>query len=494
VSRYKFAALRVALLLVQDRALAEDSVQDSFLLAYRRADQVRAGAPFAPWFQRIVLSTARFSQRSATRRRERSLENLANRDAQPDAELLALHVPQALGAEQSAERGEVRATVVEAPRALALKQRVVLIARYFCGYQVDEVVHLLGCPAGTVRWRLRAAPPAHARRWQARRWQARRRAEGLLRLRPSPAAGAVVVRRQQSHGFALQDGTPFNRAVTAQGVTLRLEEGCADAARTTSSMRISGPDARHPAASNVHDARLVDANGQCFAPFTSMQLNDVGLVEFRPLSLAELSGTLPLTLTAPTLHVGDGLSSSIGGPWSIVFQVQLQLGRSVSFAVSPQTRGGITMPPERLDLAPAGARRLLRVSGLPLDSARFSLAHFSHRGDDIVACPPGGRVCASIGRISDGMLLQRIAPDGQALTPGSVGAASDTAVSIARPATVVGPSGSAELAFLFFAPLRTATGTGGVTIDQIRLSSIHAGADAPEQVIPGPWMFELPLD
>ncbi|HEY7834642.1 MAG TPA: sigma factor, partial [Ktedonobacterales bacterium] len=57
-------AVRVAFLLVQDRALAEDIVQDSFLLAYRASGRFRLGAPFAPWFYQIVLNAARQQQRA----------------------------------------------------------------------------------------------------------------------------------------------------------------------------------------------------------------------------------------------------------------------------------------------------------------------------------------------------------------------------------------------------------------------------------------------
>jgi RNA polymerase sigma-70 factor (ECF subfamily) len=64
VARYQVTAVRVAFLLVRDRALAEDIVQDSFLLAYRASGRFRLGAPFAPWFYQIVLNAARQQQRA----------------------------------------------------------------------------------------------------------------------------------------------------------------------------------------------------------------------------------------------------------------------------------------------------------------------------------------------------------------------------------------------------------------------------------------------
>jgi DNA-directed RNA polymerase specialized sigma24 family protein len=68
--------MRLAYLLLGERALAEDVAQDSFLLAYRYINRFHAGRAFAPWLFRIVTNIARQRLRSARRRREVSLDAL----------------------------------------------------------------------------------------------------------------------------------------------------------------------------------------------------------------------------------------------------------------------------------------------------------------------------------------------------------------------------------------------------------------------------------
>ncbi len=58
VRRHQVEALRVAVLITRDRALAEDIVQAGFLRAYERIDQFDADRPFAPWFLRGVVRDA----------------------------------------------------------------------------------------------------------------------------------------------------------------------------------------------------------------------------------------------------------------------------------------------------------------------------------------------------------------------------------------------------------------------------------------------------
>ena len=46
-------ALRAAVLICHDYALAEDIVQNAFVRAYERIQQFDASKPFAPWFLRV---------------------------------------------------------------------------------------------------------------------------------------------------------------------------------------------------------------------------------------------------------------------------------------------------------------------------------------------------------------------------------------------------------------------------------------------------------
>ena len=58
VSRYQHVAMAIALRTVKDRHLAEDVVQESFLLAYQHLKSLTNGSKFGPWLMRITRRQA----------------------------------------------------------------------------------------------------------------------------------------------------------------------------------------------------------------------------------------------------------------------------------------------------------------------------------------------------------------------------------------------------------------------------------------------------
>lgn len=161
VARYYTAALRLAYLLTGDRLRAEDTVQDSFLQFYRTVDRFLPDRDFEPWFHRIVTNMARQSNRTVARRREVRLERFDDGtefDAatlQEDEALSLSMAPLALPDPQlQAERAEERTALLSALDALTLKQREVVVLRYFAGYPDREIAALVGCRPGAARQRL----------------------------------------------------------------------------------------------------------------------------------------------------------------------------------------------------------------------------------------------------------------------------------------------------------------------------------------------------
>lgn len=158
VKAYQTPALRLAYLLTGDHDLAEDIVQDSFLLAWRGINRFRLGEPFAPWFYRIVTNTARQQRRSARYRREVSLEALSGDDSSgshPWPIIGPLHSRRDDPAAR-AEQMETRDALLAALAKLPYKQREAVTLRYLIGYTDQQIADLLGCRLGAMQQRLHA--------------------------------------------------------------------------------------------------------------------------------------------------------------------------------------------------------------------------------------------------------------------------------------------------------------------------------------------------
>lgn len=170
MSRYQVAAARLAYLLIGDRSLADDIMQDSFLVAYRHIKRFDPNRPFAPWFFQIVTNVARQRRRDALRRREVSLDALDTADptALSSEIFTAPRGAQDAPARQAdpvlqAERAEERSAVLDALGSLTQKQREAVVLRYYLGYSDREMAAILGCRAGAARVRLHGGLVALAR-------------------------------------------------------------------------------------------------------------------------------------------------------------------------------------------------------------------------------------------------------------------------------------------------------------------------------------------
>lgn len=147
VHRYQVPALKVAVLIGRDYALAEDIVQAAFLRAYERIDQFDAARPFGPWFLRGVANDAR---KAVTRRPQLPL------DARTAA-TLATHPDPGADLDALLAAAETREALWAALDQLAPEQRSVVVARYYLDLSDAEVARQFAIPAGTARRRLHDA-------------------------------------------------------------------------------------------------------------------------------------------------------------------------------------------------------------------------------------------------------------------------------------------------------------------------------------------------
>jgi RNA polymerase sigma-70 factor (sigma-E family) len=132
---HRLGLLRLAVLLTDDRATAEDVVQDAFVALQRRWHAVDPAAA-AGYLRTSVVNGARTLHR---RRRvaRRHLQSVVLEDA-PPADLAVL-----LGDEQR--------EVIEALRTLPRRQREVLVLRYWSELSEAEIAAALGVARGTVK-------------------------------------------------------------------------------------------------------------------------------------------------------------------------------------------------------------------------------------------------------------------------------------------------------------------------------------------------------
>jgi RNA polymerase sigma-70 factor (ECF subfamily) len=139
VGRFAPTAHRLARSLLRSESLAEDAVQDAFVIALRRLPTLREPEAFPAWFRQVVRTAA---DRIARRRREAPLpagDEPADARAGPPADLI---------------RREVADAVREAVARLPPAGRACVECFYLQERSVAEVAGVLQVPPGTVRRRL----------------------------------------------------------------------------------------------------------------------------------------------------------------------------------------------------------------------------------------------------------------------------------------------------------------------------------------------------
>lgn len=146
IGTYGDLALRTAYLLVGDRALAEDCVQEALLAAWRNRASLRDPRAERAWLMAIVTNTAR----SQLRRRVPVPTDQAPPDSgspDPYAQLLLSQ--------------DLRRALASLPQ----EQREVVVLRIYLDLSVEESARALGVAEGTVKSRLSRALEALRQQW-----------------------------------------------------------------------------------------------------------------------------------------------------------------------------------------------------------------------------------------------------------------------------------------------------------------------------------------
>ncbi|MFI5924588.1 RNA polymerase sigma factor [Micromonospora sp. NPDC051543] len=142
VARHTASAYRTAVLLGAGSD-SEDVVQEAFVKGYRKLSRYRGESSFRSWLLAIVANETRNLHRSRTRRDGLVLRAAAN----PPPEVAEDDAVDAVLA------GERRAALVAALRQLPVRDREVIVCRFFLDLGEQETGVMLGWPRGTVKSR-----------------------------------------------------------------------------------------------------------------------------------------------------------------------------------------------------------------------------------------------------------------------------------------------------------------------------------------------------
>lgn len=139
IDRYGDGVLRLCLMYLGDRQLAEDAFQETFVKAWQHLPGFRGESSVKTWLTRIALNTCRSMLRTGWFRLWRRTQDVET--------LLDLSAP-----EDGHDMDLTRELC-----ALPGKYREVILLHYYENLTTREMAEILHIPAGTISTRLRAA-------------------------------------------------------------------------------------------------------------------------------------------------------------------------------------------------------------------------------------------------------------------------------------------------------------------------------------------------
>jgi RNA polymerase sigma-70 factor (ECF subfamily) len=137
IRRHERSLYATAYAITRSQWDAADAVQDALTDAHVKLRTLRDPDKFGAWVSRILVN--RCNSLLRTRGRTVAVEEV------PEPQAFAWSGP------------EADMDLMDAVRGLSPDHREVIALRYFRDLKVDEIAHVLGCPAGTVKSRINRA-------------------------------------------------------------------------------------------------------------------------------------------------------------------------------------------------------------------------------------------------------------------------------------------------------------------------------------------------
>ncbi|MEM6943501.1 MAG: sigma-70 family RNA polymerase sigma factor [Pseudomonadota bacterium] len=138
--RYHPKVFGFALRLTERFEAAEEVVEDTMMVVWRKASEFRGAARPSTWIFGIAY-------RIALKARKRLAVDRLHDEIDPD-------MPSAQGGMETVEMVFERSRVVAALQRLPLQQRATVELTYYHGYRLSEIAEITDCPLGTVKTRM----------------------------------------------------------------------------------------------------------------------------------------------------------------------------------------------------------------------------------------------------------------------------------------------------------------------------------------------------
>ncbi|HKU26123.1 MAG TPA: sigma-70 family RNA polymerase sigma factor [Candidatus Sulfotelmatobacter sp.] len=140
---------RIAMRQLENRADAEDAVQDAFLSAYRYLDQFKGQARMSTWVTTIVINSARMKLRRRPRKLHVALSDRSqDHDSEQVLEMLSDRQP---NPEEVSQRNELTERALGFTTQISPILRRTFQLRHVYGLSIRDTAKVLGVPSGTVK-------------------------------------------------------------------------------------------------------------------------------------------------------------------------------------------------------------------------------------------------------------------------------------------------------------------------------------------------------
>ena len=147
VDQYSALMLRTATMIVADRDIAEDVVQDAFIQAWHHLADLREAGALRPWLMRIVVNQCISFKRRLARTTAFVRQSLSEQEIDLTAQI----------ADHHKGRLERDWDLAQAIDDLPTKQRIVIVLHYYNGMTLPEMAKVLQTSENTLKKRIQAA-------------------------------------------------------------------------------------------------------------------------------------------------------------------------------------------------------------------------------------------------------------------------------------------------------------------------------------------------